>query len=968
MMPKSASRIMHNTGHWLDVLFLLSLLLIIPTPLFAGEDWKQTRYEQGVPAEARPPVVGFWTVEGPATLALGIAATNTGILIVVGDQGFVLRSTDDARSWQPIKTEIDATLLGVVAVAKTGTLIAVGDDGTVLRSADGGLRWEKIEKKTHATLLGVVAAKTGTLIAVGNRGAVLRSLDDGKTWKQVDNKAGVTLWGVTAANTTFVAVGDDGTILRGTYDGEVWTEIKAQSDATLRGVAAAGTGTLIAVGDQGTVLRSIDDGKSWKQIDKKTDATLGAVATADTGTLIAVGEQGTVLRSTNDGQFWTRDRNSTIAHLNSVAAIPRLGRMIAGVDGGLLLEQPQSAQTAAVPTELAFASAGKTLSLSWHYSSQQLPACQNVFYRIKNDQADVLIGAPDKIGDQKLPVYRITWQPPAQIAANTPIYYVIECTDPNLAVTWRQPLLSDSQVWMPYSSLWKQLQDLSNRALAGVVAATLLLIWVLALLSLYAVFPEKLVLLHELLPQPRATDNAARRLDKFLFGFVALGFWLGHTMMFFLGSSRRALDFWIAGRLTKAREIFLGLPVVYDRRIAIELPVSIERTRQDQPWAVLGRIFSRPTMALQIAGPGGAGKTTLACRIARRAMGEDGRAPLAGYPILPLLIEQDIPEEAAKVDGLCPYLAGLLRSALGQSRMISPALMEALLRTGRVMPIIDGFSERSAATRQAFDSSRQGFPATKLVITSRETALSRAVVLEMQTIPPGALYDFIERYLRLLTESAANPMPSEERILQACADLSRLLRDTPTTPLLAAMWAGEIAKPASDQARGVADLMDRYVRRILLPAAGGDEALIERLRADAAAIAVCELGMGFQPGYVTRANTLRTLRELDPQQPERRLDLLLKSRLLEEPSRDSDMLRIAPDPVAEHMVARQRTEALGGDSKGWDAFVRDLQKAGWPEGFVAALRACADHHIYGPLVQPTVHELFRSDRRSRGRE
>jgi hypothetical protein len=618
------------------------------------------------------------------------------------------------------------------------------------------------------------------------------------------------------------------------------------------------------------------------------------------------------------------------------------------------------AQTAAAPVELALASSRETLSVSWRYLPQQSATCENVFYRVGREEAEVPIDTRPtrRIDEQGRLVYGITWHPSEQVKANTPIHYVIECTDPVLAVTWRQPLLSRAQFWSPYPSLWEQLQGLSGRQLAGLTAGALLLVWITALFSLYIVSPGRLVLLHELMTQPRALKDAATRLDKFLFGFVALVFWLGQTITLFLGSRPRALDSWVTANLPKAREIFLALPLVYDRRIAVELPVNIARTKRDQPWAALEQVFCQPSLALLITGPGGAGKTTLACWIARRAMGEEGRAPLASYPILPLLIEQDTPE--ARADDLLPYLAGLMRSAIGQSRMISSTLMGALLRAGRVMLIVDGFSERSSATRRAFDPNRQGFPATKLVITSRESSLPGSVVMEMLTIPPGALYDFIERYQRQMTEVDASAMPSEEQILQACADLSRLLRDTPTTPLLAAMWAGEIAKPAADQARGVADLMDRYVRRILLPSASNDEALIERLRADATAIASCELGTNFQPGYVTRRTALSVLKEVDPEKPEKRLDLLLKSRLLEEPSRDSDVLRIAPDPVAEHVVARQRTEVLGANFEGWQAFISDLQQAGWPQGFATALRASIDHHVYGAPVPSTLRELIRT--------
>ena len=35
--------------------------------------------------------------------------------------------------------------------------------------------------------------------------------------------------------------------------------------------------------------------------------------------------------------------------------------------------------------------------------------------------------------------------------------------------------------------------------------------------------------------------------------------------------------------------------------------------------------------------------------------------------MLPILVEADVPEDAVKPDGLCPFLAGLLRPALTKS-------------------------------------------------------------------------------------------------------------------------------------------------------------------------------------------------------------------------------------------------------------------------------------------------------------
>ena len=195
-------------------------------------------------------------------------------------------------------------------------------------------------------------------------------------------------------------------------------------------------------------------------------------------------------------------------------------------------------------------------------------------------------------------------------------------------------------------------------------------------------------------------------------------------------------------------------------------------------------------------------------------------------------------------------------------------------------------------------------------------------------------------------------------IFEACRDLARMLRDTPTTPLLATMWAEEVVhrgqRAAGELADSVAELMDRYERRLLAPAAQGNEATINRLSEDAAAIAVRELGSTFQPGYVTHADIMVVLRELDMHEPERRLALLKTSRLLEAPSESSDLLRIAPDPVAEHMAARARVKTLGADLPKWEAFLRELRAQKMPEGFLVALRNCCRHRVYGRDVPTQV--------------
>jgi hypothetical protein len=174
-----------------------------------------------------------------------------------------------------------------------------------------------------------------------------------------------------------------------------------------------------------------------------------------------------------------------------------------------------------------------------------------------------------------------------------------------------------------------------------------------------------------------------------------------------------------------------------------------------------------------------------------------------------------------------------------------------------------------------------------------------SVIVDTETIPSGALYDFIGRYLLEIEKDGEGKLPSKDRIHYAAGDLERLLNETPCTPLLATMWAKEIGAPPQPEAfrpRGVASLIESYLRRILLPAANGNETLVDRLTKDASRIAERELGWRYLPGYITRATALEIIRTLDPSDPDKRFGLLERSRLLESTSQHSDTVHIAPDP------------------------------------------------------------------------
>jgi hypothetical protein len=171
------------------------------------------------------------------------------------------------------------------------------------------------------------------------------------------------------------------------------------------------------------------------------------------------------------------------------------------------------------------------------------------------------------------------------------------------------------------------------------------------------------------------------------------------------------------------------------------------------------------------------------------------------------------------------------------------------------------------------------------------------------------------------------------------------------------MWAEEIARggeTAAMRIQSVAELIDSYVERLLAPAAAGNAARLDSLRLDLVAIAGRELGESLMPGWLTRTLVLDALRERAVDNPEQRIDILLDSLLLEADSHNSELMRIALDPIAEHLVARTLTEALAANTNGWRSFLDDLEGCGWPSGFMDALVASLEHRVYGRPVPDTI--------------
>lgn len=133
-----------------------------------------------------------------------------GSLVIVGELGTVLRSSDAGATWQKIPSPYDGTLFGVRAVGDTD-VVGFGMRGKIVRSNDSGMSFSEIASPVTTSLFGSTLSATGQLLLVGQSGEVLSSRDGGLTFSQSKVDGSPMLTSVLETASGALAFGEQGT-------------------------------------------------------------------------------------------------------------------------------------------------------------------------------------------------------------------------------------------------------------------------------------------------------------------------------------------------------------------------------------------------------------------------------------------------------------------------------------------------------------------------------------------------------------------------------------------------------------------------------------------------------------------------------------------------------------------------------------------------------------------------------------
>lgn len=213
-----------------------------------------------------------------------VAEDGADDLLLVGENGLMLRHPRRTRDFQPVSPPTTKTLFGVW-VAPSGEAWAVGGDirvtadrGVVLRRPVGA-GWELDAAVPPATIDGAVMFKVWGTAAddvwiVGERGAVMHF--DGAAWSVMDvpiDDRLLTVHGTPEHGPYAVGGAGNGVVL--VREEGAFVERSPEFVPGLNGVFVLPDGTAITVGGRGLIATREQEG--WSVLDGPTDADLHSV-------------------------------------------------------------------------------------------------------------------------------------------------------------------------------------------------------------------------------------------------------------------------------------------------------------------------------------------------------------------------------------------------------------------------------------------------------------------------------------------------------------------------------------------------------------------------------------------------------------------------------------------------------------------------------------------------------------------
>lgn len=166
----------------------------------------------------------------------------------VGAYNLMFATEDGGKTWAAwgprLPNPKSLHLYGVRAHGRT--LVIAGEQGLLLRSSDGGASFTALQSPYKGSFFGLLRTRGGTLVAYGLRGSAYRSADEGTHWDKLDTGVPMAVGaGMALPDGGFVLMSQAGDALTGTAGGPGLRRIPAREPVPVSGVALAADGSLV---------------------------------------------------------------------------------------------------------------------------------------------------------------------------------------------------------------------------------------------------------------------------------------------------------------------------------------------------------------------------------------------------------------------------------------------------------------------------------------------------------------------------------------------------------------------------------------------------------------------------------------------------------------------------------------------------------------------------------------------------
>ncbi|HSV70832.1 MAG TPA: YCF48-related protein [Methylibium sp.] len=122
----------------------------------------------------------------PKGLHLYVIRAVGDALYVAGEQGLLLRSMDQGRSFESLPSPSKGSYFGLVC-GRQGALLLYGLRGRAFLSSDGAASWSEVDTGTRASLSAGLTLASGALLLASQAGELLLSRDGGRSFKPIAN-------------------------------------------------------------------------------------------------------------------------------------------------------------------------------------------------------------------------------------------------------------------------------------------------------------------------------------------------------------------------------------------------------------------------------------------------------------------------------------------------------------------------------------------------------------------------------------------------------------------------------------------------------------------------------------------------------------------------------------------------------------------------------------------------------------